>query len=107
MTKVHESVHFLNLLYDHKDYASFNNAISIIMKNFPEPTGLQTNSALEDSKKSEISHWERDVLNLKKDGTKIVKNSIFRTTLLILFNNCGGKCPQIPKISLLKSGIRV
>ena len=45
MTKVRESVHFLNLLYDHKDYANFDNAFSIIMTNFPEPIGLQTNSS--------------------------------------------------------------
>ena len=106
MTKNRESVHFLNLLYDHKDYTSFDNAFSIIMKNFPEPIGLQTNTSLEDGNKSEISNWERDVLNLKKDGAKIVKNLIFRTTLLILFNNCEGKCPQIPKMSLFKRGIR-
>ena len=93
ITKVRESVYFLNLLYDHKDYANFDNAFSIIMKNFPEPIGLQTNTSLEDGNKSEISNWERDVLNLKKDGAKIVKNLIFRTTLLILFNNCEGKCP--------------
>ena len=30
MTKVCESVHFLNLLYDRKDYANFENAFSII-----------------------------------------------------------------------------
>ena len=48
MIKVCESVHFLNLLYDHKDYANFDNAFSIIMKNFPEPIGLQTNTSLED-----------------------------------------------------------
>ena len=106
MTKVCESVHFLNLLYDHKDYANFDNAFSIIMKNFPEPIGLQTNTSLEDGNKSEISSWERDVLNLKKDGTNIVKNLIFRTTLLILFNNCEGKCPQIPKMNLFKRGTR-
>ena len=47
MTKVRESVHFLNLLYDHKDYANFDNAFSIIMKNFPEPIRLQTNTLLE------------------------------------------------------------
>ena len=106
MTKVRESVHFLNLLYDHKDYANFDNAFSIIMKNFPEPIGLQTNTSLEDGNKSEISNWEMDLLSLKKDGAKIVKNLIFRTTLLILFNNCEGKCPQIPKMSLFKRGIR-
>ena len=77
------------------------------MKNFPEPIGLETNSSLQDGNKSEISNWGRDVLNLKKDGAKIVKNLIFRTTLLILFNNCEGKCPQIPKMSLFKRGIRV
>ena len=105
MTKVRESVHFLNLLYDHKDYANFDNAFSIIMKNFPEPILLQTNTSLEDGNKSEIPNWEWDVLNLKKDGAKIVKNVIFRTTLLILFNNCEGTCPQIPKMSLFKRGI--
>ena len=75
------------------------------MKNFPEPVGLQTNSSLEDGNKSEISNWEKDVLNLKKDGTKTVKNLIFRTTLIILFNNCEGKCHEIPKMSLFKRGI--
>ena len=73
MTKVCESVHFLNLLYDHKDYANFDNAFSIIMKNFPEPIGLQINASLEGSNKSEISNWESYVLNLKKDGAKMVK----------------------------------
>ena len=106
MTKVRESVHFLNLLYDHKDYANFDNAFSIIMKNFPEPIGLQTNTSLEDGNKSEISNWEMDLLSLKKDGAKVVNILIFRTTLLILFNNCEGKCPQIPKMSLFKTGIR-
>ena len=76
------------------------------MKNFPEPIGLQTNTSLEDGNKSEISDWERDVLNLKKDWTKIVKNLIFRTTLLMLLNNSEGKCPQISKMSLFKRGIR-
>ena len=66
------------------------------MKNFPEPIGLQTNTSLEDGNKSEISDWEMDLLSLKKDRAKIVKNLIFRTTLLIRFNNCEGKCPQIP-----------
>ena len=106
MTKNRESVHFLNLFYDHKDYTSFDNALSIIMKNFPEPIGLQTNTSLEDGNKSEISNWEMDLLSLKKDGAKIVKNLIFQTTLLTLFNNCEGKCPQIPKMSLFKRGIR-
>ena len=103
MTKNRESVQFLNLLYD---YTSFDNAFSIIMKNFSEPIGFQTNISLEDGNKSEISNWEMDLLSLKKDGAKIVKNLIFRTTLLILFNNCEGKCPQIPKMSLFKRGIR-
>ena len=58
MTKVCKSVHFLSLLYDHKDYANFDNSFSIIM-NFPEPIGLQTNTSLEDGNKSEISNWER------------------------------------------------
>ena len=99
-------VHFLNLLYDHKDYANFDNAFSVVMKNFPEPIGLQTNTSFEDGSKSDISNWERDVLNLKEDTAKIVKNLIFRTMLLILFNNCEGKCPQIPKMSLFKREIR-
>ena len=94
------------MLYDHKDYAKFGNAFSLIMKNFPEPIGLQANTSLEDGNKSEISNWETDVLNLKKDGANIVKSLIFRTTLLILFNNCEGKCPQIPKMNLFKKGIR-
>ena len=55
MTKNLESVQFLNLLYDHKAYTSFDNAFSIIMKNFPEPIGFQTNISLEDGNKSEIS----------------------------------------------------
>ena len=97
---------FLHLLYDHQDYTSIDNAFSITMKNFPEPIGLQTNTSLEDGNKSEISNWEMDLLSLKKDGAKIVKNLIFRTTLLILFNNCEGKCPQIPRMSLCKRRIR-
>ena len=99
MTKVRESVPFLNSLYDHKDYKNCDNGFSILMKNFPEPIGLQTNTSLEDSNKSEISCWERDVLNLKKDRAKIAKN------LLLLFNNCEGKCLQIPKMSLFKRAI--
>ena len=85
MTKVCESVHFLNLLYDHKDYANFDNAFSIIMKNFPEPIGLQTNTSLEDGNKSEISNWERDVLNLKKDGANIVKKLDFSNNVTYTF----------------------
>ena len=106
MTKVRESVHFLNLLYDQKDYPNFDNTCLITIKNFPETIGLQTNALLEDGNKSEISTWERDVLNVKKDGGKIVKNLIFRIALLMLFNNCEGKCPQNPKMSLFKRGIR-
>ena len=105
MTKILEKVHFLNLLYDHKDYANFDNAFSIIMKNFPEPIELETNSSLQDGNKSENSDWERDVLNLKKDEAKVVKSLFFRTTLL--FNNCEGKCPQISEMSLFKNGIGV
>ena len=71
MTKVCESAHFLNLLYDHKDYASFNNAFPIIMKNFHEQIGLETNSSLQDSNKSEISNLGTDVLNLKNMGQKL------------------------------------
>ena len=97
---------FLNLLYDHKHYTSFDNAFSIIMKIFPESIRLQTNTSLKDGNKSEISNWEMDLLSLKKDGAKVVNNLIFRTTLLILFNNCEGKCPQIPKMSLFKRRIR-
>ena len=81
-------VHFLNLS-DHKDYGNFGNAFSIIMKNFPEPIGLETNSSLQDGNKSENSDLERDVLNLKRNGAKVVKNLFFRTTLLILFSNWG------------------
>ena len=76
------------------------------MENLPEPIGLETNRSQEGNR-SEISNWGKDVLNLKKDGVKIVKNLIFRTTLLILFNNCEGKCPQIPKLSVFKKRIQV
>ena len=44
------------------------------MKNFPEPIRLETKSSLQDGNKSENSDLERDVLNLKTDGAKIVKN---------------------------------
>ena len=98
---------FLHFLYDHKDYASFDNRFSIITKNFPELIRFETNSSLQDGNKSENSDREREVLNLKRDEPKIVKKLFFRTTLLIPFNNCEGKCPQIPKMSLFKSGIRV
>ena len=100
-------MHFLNFLYDHKDYANFDNAFSIVMKNFPEPIRLETNSSLQDDNKSENSDWERNVLNLKKDEEKIAKNLFFRTTLPILFNKCEDKRLQISKMSLFKSGIRV
>ena len=76
-----------------------------MMKNFPEPVGLETNSSLQDSSKSEISDWEREVLDLKKDVAKIIKSLTFRTELLILFDNCEGKSPQIHKMSLIKRGI--
>ena len=78
-------MHFLNLLYDHKDYANFDNAFSIIRKNFPELIGLQSNTSLEDGNKSEISNWERDVLNLKKDGAKIVKKLDFSNNVTYTF----------------------
>ena len=100
-------MHFLNFLYGHKDYANFDHVFSISMKNFPKPIGLETNSSLQDVNKSENSDWEREVLNLKKHGAKIVKNLFFRTRLLILFDDWEGKYPQIPKMSLLKRGIQV
>ena len=74
-------MHFLNFLYDHKDYANFDHAYSIIMKNFLKPTGLENNSSLQDGNKSENSNWERYVLNLKKDGVKIVKKLVFSLSL--------------------------
>ena len=40
------------------------------MKNLPEPIGLETKNSLQDGSKSENPDWERDVLNLKKDGAK-------------------------------------
>ena len=96
-------VHFLNFLYDHKCYGNFYNAFSIIMKNFLQPIGLEINSSLRGGSKSENSDWERNALNLKKRWDKNrKKNLFFRTTLLILFNNCEGKCLQIPKMSYLK-----
>ena len=54
------------------------------MKNFPEPIELETNSSLQEGNKSENTDWERDVLNLKKDGAKILRNLFFRATLFIL-----------------------
>ena len=100
-------MHFLNFLYGHKDYANFDHDFSIIMKNFPKPIGFESNSSLRDGNKSENSDWQRDALNLKKDGAKIEKNLLFQTTLLILFNNWEGNYPKIPKMSLFKRGIRV
>ena len=47
------------------------------MKNFPEPVGLETNSLPQDGNKSGNFEYERDVLNFKKDGAKIVKNVMF------------------------------
>ena len=76
LTKVCEST-FLNFLFDHKDSANFDNAFSIIMKTFPEPIRLETKSSLQDGNKSENSDRERYVLNLKKDGAKIVKSLFF------------------------------
>ena len=64
-------MHFLNFLYDHKDYANFDNALSIIMSNFPEPIRLETKSSLGDYSKFENFDWERDVLNFKKMGQKL------------------------------------
>ena len=46
------------------------------MKIFPESVRLQTNTSLKDGNKTEISNWEMDLLSLKKDGAKIVKNLI-------------------------------
>ena len=46
------------------------------MENLPETIGLETNR-LQEGNKSEISNWEKDVLNLKKDGVKIVKKLDF------------------------------
>ena len=85
MTKVGASVHFLNFLYDHKDYPIFDNTFSIIMINFPEPIRLETNSSLQDGNKSENSDWERVVLNLKKEGTKIAKNLFFPNNFIYIF----------------------
>ena len=39
---------FLNFFFDHKDYEIFDNAFSIVIKNFPEPIRLETNSTLQD-----------------------------------------------------------
>ena len=55
------------------------------MKNFPEPIGLQTNTSLKDGNKSDISNWERDVLNLKKDAAKIVKKRDFPNNVTYTF----------------------
>ena len=71
------------------------------MKNF-KTIRLETNSSSQDGNKSENS-----LLNLKRDGTKIVKNLFFRTMLIIIFNNWELKYPQIPKMSLFKRAVRV
>ena len=85
MTKVRESENVLYFLYNHKDYANFDNAFSKIKKNFPEPIGFETNSSLQDCNKSENSDWERDVLNLEKDEAKIVKNLFFSNNVSYTF----------------------
>ena len=59
-------VHSSNFSHDHKDYTNFDNAFSIIMKNFPEPIEWETNGSLQESGKSK--KWEMAFLNLKKDG---------------------------------------
>ena len=41
MTEFRKSVYFLNFLYGDKGYANFDNAFSIIMKNFPESVVLE------------------------------------------------------------------
>ena len=73
------------------------------MNNFPEQIRLETKSSLQDGSKL----GEGGLFNLKKDGAKIVKNLLFRITLLIRFNNCKGKYPQISEMSLFKSRILV
>ena len=70
MTKVRKSA-FFKLFIWYKDYANFDNALSIIMRNFPEPIRLETKSSLGDYSKSENFDWERDVLNFKKMGQKL------------------------------------
>ena len=65
-------VHFLNFSYDHKDYTNFDYSIFVIMKNFPEPVGLETDISLQDGNKSEISDWERHVRRWGKNRKKLV-----------------------------------
>ena len=62
-----------------------HNAFSEIMNNSPEPIGLETNSSLQDGSKSEISNLGSDVLNLKKDRTKIVKELDFSKNVTYTF----------------------
>ena len=85
MTKVGASVHFLNFLYDHKDYPIFDNTFSIIMNSFPETIGLETNSSLQDGNKPENSDCERVALNLKKDRAEIAKNLSFPNNFIYTF----------------------
>ena len=85
MTKVHESVHVLNFLYNHKDYAILDNAFSKIMKSFPKPIRLETDSILQDGNKSQNSDWERVVLNLKEDGSRILKKLVFSNNVTYTF----------------------
>ena len=55
------------------------------MNNSPEPIGFETNSSLQDGSKSEISNLGSDVLNLKKDRTKIVKELDFSKNVTYTF----------------------
>ena len=100
-------VHFLNFLYDHNDYSNFDNVFSIIMKNFPKPISLGTKTSLQDGNKSENSGWEKDVLNLEKRWDKSRRRRFLQITLLILFNNCEGKCPLVFEMIFSKSGIQL
>ena len=50
-------VHYSNFSYDHKDYTNFDNAFSIIMKNFPEPIEWETNGSLQESGNLKNGRW--------------------------------------------------
>ena len=62
-----------------------DNAFSVIMKSFLEPVRLGTDSILQDGNKSQNSDWERVVLNLKEDGSRILKKLVFSNNVTYTF----------------------
>ena len=55
------------------------------MESFLEPVRLETDSILQDGNKSQNSDWERVVLNLKEDGSRILKKLVFSNNVTYTF----------------------